>query len=226
MTHPAYLREKALSLRTERHLSVDEIALRLALPKTTIYYWVREIPLGRARRSGVGTPGQRKGNRAMRAKYRLRREAAYAEGRASFGELTTEPGFRDFVCMYIGEGYKRDRNTVSIANSDPRVMVLANSWMQRLTEHRLRYLLQYHADQRVEQLQTFWGGLLGVAPAEIRGQPKTNSGQLRGRVWRCRYGVLSIAAYDTLLRARLQAWMDCVQEQWLDSPASGRGAAW
>lgn len=119
MAHPIYVREKARSLRVEKHLSIDEIAKRLALPKTTIYYWVRDLPLGRPQRANRG---QRKGNRAMRVKYRLRREAAYEQGRAEFAELAVDPLFRDFVCLYIAEGYKRSRNAVSICNSDPRIV--------------------------------------------------------------------------------------------------------
>ena len=37
MAYPAYIRDKARSLRTDTHLSLDEIAERLALPKTTVY---------------------------------------------------------------------------------------------------------------------------------------------------------------------------------------------
>lgn len=44
MTHPDYLRVKARELRAERKLSIDEIAERLALPKTTVFSWVRDIP--------------------------------------------------------------------------------------------------------------------------------------------------------------------------------------
>ena len=73
MAYPAYVREKARELRVEKHLSIDEIAQRLALPKTTIYYWVRDVPLGRPRR---GSAGQRKGNRNMQRKYAVRRAAA------------------------------------------------------------------------------------------------------------------------------------------------------
>jgi hypothetical protein len=50
VTYPAYVSEKARSLKVEKHLSLDEIAARLALPKTTVYYWVRDLPLGRPRR--------------------------------------------------------------------------------------------------------------------------------------------------------------------------------
>jgi len=48
----------------------------------------------------------------------------------------------------------------------------------------------------------------------IRLQRKSNSNQLTGRIWRCEHGVLQVAAYDTLLRARLQAWMDCLRASW------------
>jgi transcriptional regulator with XRE-family HTH domain len=36
MTYPAYLRERARELRTTKQLSLDEIAERLALPKTIV----------------------------------------------------------------------------------------------------------------------------------------------------------------------------------------------
>jgi hypothetical protein len=40
-----HIREKAVSLRTEQHLTLDEIVERLSLPKTTIYHWIKDIPI-------------------------------------------------------------------------------------------------------------------------------------------------------------------------------------
>jgi hypothetical protein len=37
MALPAYLREKAQELRGKKRLTIDELAERLALPRTTIY---------------------------------------------------------------------------------------------------------------------------------------------------------------------------------------------
>jgi DNA-binding XRE family transcriptional regulator len=37
MAHPSYLREKACSLRAECRLTIDELAERLALPRSTIF---------------------------------------------------------------------------------------------------------------------------------------------------------------------------------------------
>jgi hypothetical protein len=217
MAYPAYVREKARELRSERRLSIVEIAERLGLPKTTIFHWVRDIPLGRPRRENTHP-----GARGMQRKFRALREEAYEEGRESFQALSaSDPTFRDFVCMYIGEGCKRDRNRVSIGNSNPRVVVLATRWLRALSRNAVRFSVQYHADQDLRKLAEFWASTLAVEPQDIRLQRKSNSGRLGGRTWRCEHGVLTVTTCDTLLRARLQAWMDCVQETWLDSPKSG-----
>ena len=109
MSHPSYLREKARTLRAERRLTIDEIAERLALSRSTIYYWVKDMPIpGSGAGTGFSSAAQRKGTRAMKRKYRLLREAAYREGVESYaGADAEDPTFRDFVCLYIGEGYKR-----------------------------------------------------------------------------------------------------------------------
>ena len=217
MAYPAYVREKARELRVERRLSVVEIAERLALPKSTVFYWVRDIPLRRARQSNPHA-----GARAMRSKFVMLREEAYREGRESFADLSAaDRTFRDFVCMYIGEGYKRNRNRVAIGNSDPRVVVLATRWLRELSSKELQFSVQVHEDQDLARLSEFWASTLGIDPGDIRLQRKSNSGRLAGRHWRSKYGVLTVTTCDTLLRARLQAWMDCLQETWLHSRDNG-----
>jgi transcriptional regulator with XRE-family HTH domain len=209
MAYPEYIRERARQLRVEKKLSLDEIAERLALPKTTVWYWISDLPLGRPRRENG-----RVGNLAMQAKYRRLREDAYAEGLAEFDELVRIPSFRDFVVLYMAEGYKRGRNNVALANSDPAIIAMSADWLRRLSERSPVLRIQYHADQEVDQLRAFWSATAGVGPDDIRFYPKTNSGQLRTREWRCEHGVASVEVYDTLLRARLAAWMDRVRTGW------------
>jgi transcriptional regulator with XRE-family HTH domain len=221
MAYPAYLRQRARELRTQRRLSLDEIADRLALPKTTVYYWIRDLPLERKRRE-AGWPhnARRKGNDAMQKKYRRLREAAYTRGFAEYDDLIQLPTFRDFLVLYIAEGYKRRRHTVSICNSDSTVVALAASWLRRLTAKGLIYSLQYHADQDLNDLRDFWGEALEIDGSAIRLQRKSNSNQLRGRTWRSAHGVMAVTVNDTYLRARLQAWIHRLREDWgLDSAA-------
>ena len=211
MAYPAYVKEKARKLRLEKKLTIDELAERLAVSRTTIYYWVRDLPIGITERQ---TLAARRASRANRQRHRRLREAAYQRGRIEYPTLVAEPAFRDFVCMYIGEGYKRNRNAVSICNSDPAVVKLGYVWIRRLTCNAIAFSFQYHADQDPKRVCAFWGKLLNIDPVLIKFQRKSNSGQLSGRAWRSKYGVLQVRVADTYLRARLQAWMDCVRAEW------------
>jgi hypothetical protein len=220
MTYPPYLRKKARQLRAEQQLTIDEIADRLAVSRTTIFFWVGDMPRP-SRCLSRANVGHAAGNAAMQAKYRHLREEAYREGAASFESMSMEEGFLEFVTLFIAEGYKRNRNLVSVANSDPAVISIADGWMRRLSNKKLSYWVQYHADQDLSDLQAFWSKLVGVEAAEIRLQRKSNSNQLKGRTWRSEHGVLTVTTHDTYFRARLQAWVDLLRRRWLDSAAIG-----
>jgi excisionase family DNA binding protein len=215
MAHPAYLREKARTLRIKRKLTIDELAERLALSRSTIYYWVRDLPIPGSG-SGGGWPASAyvAAARANRRKHRLLREAAYRQWSDEFAALAVQPGFRDFVCLYIAEGYKRDRNCVSICNSDAAVLRLALAWIRRLASKPISFAIQYHEDQDLDELCSVWGEALGIDGDTIQARRKSNSGRLNGRSWRSRHGVLTIRVADTYLRARLQAWIDHMRDEW------------
>jgi hypothetical protein len=213
VSHPDYLRKKAVSLRIEKGLTIDEIAERLALSRSTVYHWVRAHPI--ARRPPPNPPPYYLGNQAMQAKWRRLREAAYDEGRASFATLAAEPTFRDFVSLYIAEGYKRTRHKVSISNSDPAVMAVSVRWLRRLSDRPIAFHVQYHADQDLDELRVFWGAQFGIDGSTIKLLRKSNSNQLKGRTWRSAHGVIAATVNDTLLRARLQGWVDAIEEEWL-----------
>lgn len=221
MAYPAYVKEKARQLRVDKKLTIDELAERLAISRTTLYYWVRDLPIPRPNGGGWPEAARRKGNKAMQAKYRSLREAAYDDALLFYLHLCQIPSFRDFLVLFITEGHRRSRHEVSIANSDPAVICLAARWMSVLSANRLNYSIQHHADQSLDELREFWSTRLGVAPDEIRFLRKSNSGQLKGRTWRSRYGVLTVSTGDTYFREAMRAWTDCLRDSWLDSEAVG-----
>jgi hypothetical protein len=97
-------------------------------------------------------------------------------------------------------------------------MALATGWMRELTPKRVYFELQYHADQNLDELREFWGEKLDIDSAAIHMKRKSNSNQLTGRTWRSVHGVVAARANDTAFRARVQAWMDLMCEEWsLDS---------
>ncbi len=158
MTHPEYIRAKAVELRTQRNLSIDEIAERLALPRTTVFYWLRDLPIDRSARPR--TLAQLNGSIAMQAKYRRLREAAYAEGRAS------STSWRSTLRSATSSACTSRRATSGTATRC-RCATQIRRWSCSATAgsagsrvRRLHYRVQYHADQDLDELQRFWGAQL------------------------------------------------------------------
>lgn len=212
MPHDQHLREKARSMRGQGY-TLAQIMERLSLPKTTIYGWIADMP--RPIRN-YQTPAQLNGTAAMVAKYARLRDEAYKQGIAEAPTLLSNPAFRDFVTMYLCEGYRRGRNSISIANSNSAILKVAQKCLLSVADKSLRYTVQIHIDHNMDEIQAYWGQELSIDPAIIRLQRKSNSGQLKGRQFRSVHGVLTIWLDDTYVRARLQAWMDILQQEWLD----------
>jgi hypothetical protein len=93
-------------------------------------------------------------------------------------------------------------------------MQVGTLWIRRFSRRKLTYSVQVHADQDLGEVSSYWANTLEVSREEIRLQRKTNSGRLGSGAWRSRYGVIAVRASDTLFRARLQGWIDRLQEEW------------
>ena len=206
-----HLRDKAIQLRTEHKMTLDDIVERLRLPKTTIFSWIKDIPIPRTEKQ---TAAHRRKHEQNRARYAALRDNAYQQGLAEAPELLQDLSFRDFVVLYMAEGTKTRRNSVDFVNSDPKMVSLANHWIVHLTTNKVGYQLQYHVDHDENELKEYWAGILGIQADIIKPIRKSNSNQLSGRQFRSVYGLLSVRVGDTYLRARLQAWMDYVKAQW------------
>jgi transposase-like protein len=214
------LRQQAINLRKQHNLALDEIAGRLGLHRSTIYYWIRDIPLTRTERTLRQTSAQQAGTLANQAKCASRRQQAYSDTYNRAHVLLKDQQIRDFVVLYLAEGYRRNRNSVAFSNSNPVMVRFAHDCIQRLATNRhIRYSFQYHADQDPIALQSFWGSNLNIDPERIKPIRKTNSGHLKSRRFNCEWGVLQIQVSDTTFRAQLQALMDVVQKQWSSAEA-------
>ena len=204
-----HLREKALEWRKDG-MAIGEICERLSLGKSTVYYWIKDIPIERTEKQ---TEAQKAGTKGMQRKYAAIREAAYSEAAKDASKRLDDPSFRDFVMLYLTEGYRRTRNCVSVANSNLCLMRLAVKWMRVLSEKEIHYAIQYHVDQDLDELKAYWAEGLGIDAGGIRFQRKSNSGKMDKRKWRSEYGVLTVRVGDTVLRSKIQAWMDKLQDE-------------
>lgn len=93
-------------------------------------------------------------------------------------------------------------------------MLIATRWMRALGSKPCKFSIHHHVDQDLDGLRHFWGDLLEIEPGSIKLLRKSNGNGLKGRTWRSAHGVLTVRVDDSLLRARMQAWMDRIRREW------------
>lgn len=224
VAHPADTRTLARKLRRGKRLSIDELARRLGVSRSTVYNWVSDIPIpGSGSGGGFSQEARRRGTRAMREGRRRLRETYYTFGLEVYPSLSSQPAFKDFLVSYVAVGKKSDLREVSFAHPDPLMMQLAVGWLRDYGRNRLRYRLQLPADVDVGRAQRFWAERMGVPVEEIVPERSTADGSLAAApVRRNILGTLRIASTDTLLRVELQAWIDCARSEWRDATEISR----
>jgi hypothetical protein len=213
---PPHIKEKAIRLRLEKNLTVPEIVEMLKVSQGTVHSWMLDYPL--QARNKERSPAQKESDQLNRDRAAKKRQDAYDEGWQQAPELFKDPEFRDFINIYLAEGYKKSRNQVSIANSDADIIIMAHHYMKLFAnpDNIMEYSVQTHIDQDEDDIKRYWGKLLGLEPQTIKTLRKSNSGELSGRNWRSEYGVLTIRIGDTYFRSKMQAWIDYLKKQWLD----------
>ena len=120
MGHSQQQKEQALFLRATTEMTLADIARQLGISKSTLYYWVRDLPVATNSNTRPTTEVQRTNQQAataaMQAKYAARREDAYAVTYSEADLLLADVEIRDFVVLYLAEGLRKSRNTVSLGN--------------------------------------------------------------------------------------------------------------
>lgn len=214
-----HLKNKAIEFRKKGY-TIDEICLRLNKSKSTVYGWIKDIPIrfsGQSRNQGrtdAQIKAQKKASEANKLKHQLLRDNAYNSAYKQADSLLQNAIFRDFINIYLGEGFRKTRHVVSVANSNPSIIKLSQLIISQNSKKDLFFNLQYHEDQNIDELKKFWALQLNINKESIKVLRKSNSNKLSGRNWASKYGVLTVGVYDTFLRSKIQAWMDYVQEDW------------
>jgi len=211
-----HLREKAKTLR-EQGYSLIEISNMLGKAKTTVYHWLINFEGYKSKtleshKSEKCKASLKAAVKANTEKYDKLRKTAYLDGTSIF--VNDSKNLRDFALLYLTEGHRKTKWAPSISNSNWKIIAFSKKIFEKYSDKKIGYRIQYHADQDLNQIKSFWAEKLCILPTEIKLQRKSNSGKLKGRNWASVNGVLAITVNDTYLREKIQAWMDLVEKDW------------
>lgn len=184
------LRATALQLRADG-CTVNEIAERLAVAKSTAYAWVKHVPLDAhsevAMQRRLVADARRGLTRANRQEERMEAER---EARHLAVEWVGELGLREMLLigavLYWCEGTKskpdNPRYDLTFTNSDVRLVELFVRFIEAMGRSRkdLRYRVSIHESADAEAAGRWWAAQLGVPldrfqrPTLKRHNPKTS----------------------------------------------------
>ena len=158
------LRGKALNLR-KRGWSYNIIADRLKVSKSTLSYWLRDIPYS------PNKTVQKRVNDAFLKSAMSRHEIkmkslikAESWAKKEVGTLSDRDLMMLGLGLYIGEGSKRDE-IVHIMNSDPRVLYLAIKWLRdsfAIPLKHFRLIMFIYPDNSETEAKFYWSQKTGI----------------------------------------------------------------
>ncbi|HEX2119245.1 MAG TPA: hypothetical protein VHF91_08675 [Acidimicrobiales bacterium] len=170
------LREMAVAMRKEGR-SYREIREVVAVSKSTLSLWLRDVPLTEeqqlalALRGPAATTARWEANRANKARHRLR---VQAEARAQIAELSESELFVAGVVAYWAEGTKnkpwRHGQSVKFMNSDPQMIRLFLAWLRLIGVPLDRLIFRVHIHQSADVVEavTFWSDVVGAPMTQFR----------------------------------------------------------
>jgi len=208
-------REAAVVLRSKGY-TLTAICKTLSISKTTVFYWLKNTDAyGRIKHLPPTKETREKASTSIRNKYAAVRDADYAKGLTEYAACSRTPLVKEFLMLFLTEGYRKTRNTVKITNSNPTLILLAQAWLNRWTADisKIKGAVSTYPDHDIKHLKTFWDQLLNISETRIVCFVKAGPGLLKGRKKPLPYGTCSIMVHSTPLRSRLEAWTRCMQEE-------------
>jgi transcriptional regulator with XRE-family HTH domain len=156
--------EQARVLRAQ-NLTLQDIASRLGVSKSSVSRWVRDVPF---------TPSKRRyGPRIRPHPQQVAKlaeiERLDAEGRTRVGTLGDEAFLAAGVALYAGEGAKRD-GCVTFANTDPGMVSFFCAWLRKffdIDEDRLRVRVYLHQGLDLDAAEMHWSAVTGIPRSQF-----------------------------------------------------------
>ncbi|MEK7061179.1 MAG: hypothetical protein AAB954_00790 [Patescibacteria group bacterium] len=171
MKRPKYIKAFAIELRKKGY-SYTLINKKTMVPKGTLSGWLKDIKyfpnsivlnrIKNAQFKSAKVLNRNKLNRIMAAQKFASKE---------LGKISKRDLLMVGIGLYIGEGSKYKNGIVSVVNSDPNVIKLAEKWFIDscgLTKNNFTLTLHLYPDNDVVKSTHFWSKTTGIPIKQFR----------------------------------------------------------
>jgi len=215
-------KNKALKLR-KKGRSINEIAGKLNIAKSTVSSWCRNIPLGPEQIQRLAKrqeSGSYKGRIKFLERIRKKRIKEVAllrkQGIKEIGKLNKRDLFIGGVAMYWSEGYTYSSgDQVGFTNSDPKMILFILKWFKEICKIPIdRLTLQVKINKihknRIKEVENYWSRLTNFSLSQFNKtvliKSKTKKIYPNSSV---HYGTLRVTVRQgTRLRRKIAGWIE------------------
>lgn len=171
------LRQLAVNLRKEKELSYSEIKKQLGVPKSTLSYWLKEMPLSEKRiqdlkRVGYknGEAGREKYRNTMRQKRDTEDDRVYQYYLKKLSNVSESALFVAGLMLYLGEGDKKNNTRIVLANTDFNIIQFFIKWLiqfMNVEKDQIRVQLHLYEDMDIEKVTKIWQDRLEIDDSQF-----------------------------------------------------------
>lgn len=160
------LKQKALEMRAKQ-MSYSQIKEKLGVGKSTLNYWLKDMPLSKERIDELrGSNPQRieRYRNTMKKKDDAKYLLAYNNVSKKISKFTSRDIFLGGLFLYWAEGGKTDRSTISFSNTNPLMVKFFVKWVTALDvdKRNLKIKIHVYSDMNVDKQIGYWSKILGV----------------------------------------------------------------
>lgn len=211
------LRRKAIELRRLRK-SYSQIKSELGVSKSTLSIWLRDYPLTREEINALRGRSEiriEKYRKTMQQKRDRRLHSYYDEEKKKLLPFSKREIIIAGLFLYWGEGNKSQRNTVSINNTDPRVIKFALYWLMcglDIPKDRIQVFIHLYSDMNETEEKDYWSKELRIdldhfAKPYIKRSKRTDLDH-KG----FGHGTCGIRVFDTVLKEKVLMGLDAIAD--------------
>lgn len=202
------LRRKALMLRKQRK-SYSQIKSILGVSKSTLSEWLRNYPLTREEINNLRANSEIRIERyrqTMKKKRDDKLHQYYKEEKRKYKRLTNRELLIAGLFLYWGEGSKVSRHTISINNTDPKLVQFALYWMTRalaIPKKNIHVYLHLYKDMNKDLEMKYWSKILRISLKQFTKPYIKNSRRSDIDQKGFGHGTCGVSAYNTVLKDKI-----------------------
>lgn len=215
--HLARIKTEAIKLRLQG-MSYSQIKKQLGVSKSTLSDWLRKYPLPLERIRELRDHSEiriEKFRNTMRKKRENRQNQIFLKEKKHLLPLSMRELYLAGIFLYWGEGLKATRSTISLSNTNPKMILFYFIWLKKalkVPKKDIRIRLHLYSDMDKDKETNFWSKLLKV-PLSSFLKPYIKETTLTGLTYKgFGHGTCNVMVNDTSLTEKVLMGIKAISE--------------